>query len=210
MAHAPGVRRSIPPFGGAFGRALSIRMGLAMCNFLAFGCGGNVAGNGPADASNVFSDASKNLDAGGTLDAGQSSDVQPTVEDGCTVVLPSDYDQSCAVDSDCIAVGQLGQCPASACDGCLTEAINKSVWSRYETALHQAFATDPPVGICNCPSMVVTCCRHGTCQGVGCFSRADTLPACADAGGTCVPVASCGHPGPQGGCAYSDEMCCVP
>jgi hypothetical protein len=204
------VLQSSPRLGGAFGRARSIRLVFAVCVVVALGCGGNVTGNGGADASNVFGDASKNFDARDTLDAGQSSDVQPTVEDGCTVVLPSDYDQSCAVDSDCIAVGQLGQCPASACDGCLTEAINKSVWSRYQTALHQAFATDPPVGMCNCPGMVVTCCRHGTCQGVGCFSPADTLPACADAGGTCLPVASCGQPALPDACAYSDEMCCVP
>jgi hypothetical protein len=193
-----------------------------MWSVIVWGCGGDVTGNGPADASASsvdasgngsdasFVEASPNLDASQNLDTGQSSDVQSTVENGCNIVLATDYDQSCTVDTDCIAVGQLGQCPASACDGCLTEAINKSVWSRYQTALHQAFATDPPVGMCNCPGMVVTCCRHGTCQGVGCFSPADTLPACADAGGTCLPVASCGQPALPDACAYSDEMCCVP
>jgi hypothetical protein len=119
-------------------------------------------------------------------------------------------EQSCGVDTDCVAVDQLPGCPASACDGCLSAAVNKSVWSRYQTALHQAFATDPPVGLCNCPGLLATCCRQGTCQADGCFSPADNLPACADAGGTCLlSVFGCSEAGPTGACAYSEESCCL-
>jgi hypothetical protein len=54
-----GASESPHPIGGIFG----------LCTFLAWGCGGNVTGNGPADAS------SSAIDAGESHDASQPTDV---------------------------------------------------------------------------------------------------------------------------------------
>jgi hypothetical protein len=64
---------------------------------------------------------------------------------GCTPVLAADYDQSCVVDSDCVAVGQVPSCPVNACDGCTTEAVNKSAATQYMTAFTQLCRASPPL-----------------------------------------------------------------
>lgn len=129
----------------------------------------------------------------------------------CTTVLASDYDQSCVLDSDCVDVGQVAQCPAHACDGCLTEAINKNALPQYMKAFSQAFATVPKSDFCGCPCDGVAVCRGGKCQAGFCGPpRSDTLAACANAGGTCnYSVNTTCHIGPADACAYSDEICCV-
>jgi hypothetical protein len=196
----------------------------SLCTFLALGCGGNVTKNGGADASASSVDASgngsdagsaeasPNLDASQNLDTAQSSDVQPTVEDGCTVVLPSDYDQSCAVDSDCIGVAQVSECPAGACSVCVTEAISRSAMTQYMEALSRSLATRPSGGECSCPCVTIgAVCRTGKCVPAYCGPpQADRLPACADAGGYCdyAGDTDC-KMGPPDACAYSDEVCCL-
>ena len=131
----------------------------------------------------------------------------------CHVVLASDYDQSCVADSDCFAVDQVTSCPASVCMGCgPTAAINKSALASYQPTLSSSLASASG-GECACPSGCdVAVCRNGTCQD-GCSApAADTLPACANAGGTCQLAEgglSCPKSGPPDACAYSDEVCCV-
>jgi hypothetical protein len=130
----------------------------------------------------------------------------------CRPVLASDYDQSCVVDTDCLTVGQVSQCPATACDSCATEAINQSAMAQYMSAFAQAFATSPRPGFCGCPCTVNGICRAGKCQAGYCEpGPADTLPACTDAGGQCDYAAntSCNGIGPPDSCAYSDEVCCL-
>jgi hypothetical protein len=210
--HAPSVFRSSCRVGDAFWRARSVRLGFAACAVVALGCGGNVTGNGPADASNVFGDASKNFDAGGTLDAGQSSDVQSTAENGCNIVLATDYDQSCTVDTDCIGVAQVSECPAGACSVCVTEAISRSAMTQYMEALSRSLATRPSGGQCSCPCVTIgSVCRAGKCVPAYCGPpQADWLPACADAGGYCDYAADTDcKMGPPNACAYSDEVCCL-
>ena len=131
----------------------------------------------------------------------------------CHVVLASDYDQSCVVDSDCVAVGQVNSCPANACSGCgPTAAINKSALASYQPALSSALASASD-GTCACPNECgIAVCRNGKCQDSCIPPATDTLPACADAGGTCQYAAGptdCSKPGPPDTCAYSDEVCCV-
>jgi hypothetical protein len=141
------------------------------------------------------------------LDAGATLDATP-----CSPVLPSNYDQSCDADTDCVGVGEVPQCPAAACDGCMTEAINKTVLAQYLADLSRAFASEPPGEACNCPCGGVAVCRGGTCQEGYCAPPStDTLPACADAGGICAYTANttCGAMGPPDSCAYSDEFCCT-
>jgi hypothetical protein len=131
----------------------------------------------------------------------------------CTVVVPSDYDQSCAVDEDCVIVGQRPKCPVTDCSGCSPGAINKSAMARYKTALSQPVVGGDPVIVCSCPCETgFALCRSGKCQPAPCGPpRADTLPACSNAGGTCGYVANtiCNTKGPSDACAFSDELCCL-
>ncbi len=192
------------------------RATLAACALLASGCGGNVAEKGPVDASGDTPETAPTPDAATTDDNSpadtSSSDTPPNADaTSCRIVVASDYDQSCTVDTDCVAVGEVTSCPAFACDGCTTVAINKLAMPQYQAAFAQAFAS-AAVGVCGCPCESGAICRGGQCQAAFCApSRADTLPACADAGGTCGYSANtvCSATGPPDSCAYSDEVCCL-
>ena len=145
------------------------------------------------------------------IDAPSAIDAPP-----CRPVLPSDYDQSCTGDTDCVPVGEVSSCPDLTCDGCPTQAINKGALAQYMTAMAKAIAfagqTSTP-RFCSCPCLGFGgLCRGGKCQAAFCGPpSADTLPACADAGGICGYSANttCNAMGPPDGCAYSDEVCCV-
>ncbi len=125
------------------------------------------------------------------------------------LIQASSSDQSCTTDTDCVVIAEGNGCDVSAFD-CPNAAINKGGYAQYQSDIAKT-----PSAWCyapsGCPNESGPCCRGGKCQvGSGCFSPADTLPACADAGGTCSPfVTSCGKAGPPDACAYSDEMCCV-
>jgi hypothetical protein len=121
-------------------------------------------------------------------------------------IVASNYDQSCTTDMDCVAIGEGNAC--SIIGPCSSAAINKgAAYSKYQSDI----ANTPCFGISGCPAELGPCCRHGVCQmNDGCSSPADTLPACADAGGTCMPfILSCRPSGPPDSCAYSDETCCL-
>src|SRR6266404_2735538 len=80
----------------------------------------------------------------------------------CTVVLASDYDQSCLVAADCLSVGQVPKCPVTDCSACYLVAINKSEMARYMTALSQAVVGESPGLVCNCPCQSgFALCRAG-------------------------------------------------
>jgi hypothetical protein len=157
----------------------------------------------------------------GTSGAGGAAGSDSSSSGSCTVVVASDYDQSCVTDSDCVSVGQQPECPVVDCLGCIPGAINTSVMAEYMTALSHALMQLPPGGpLCNCPCISgVAICRGGKCEAAGCVPPlADRLPSCANADGLCVYKANttCGGPGiadggteVPDGCAYSDEMCCV-
>jgi hypothetical protein len=169
------------------------------------------------DDSGSALDASMTVDATNVADASCSNvdasydDVGTADSASCAIVLASQYDQSCTVDSDCVPVGQVSSCPAGACDGCWEATVNRCAAPQYMTALARAFASLPPGSVCNCPAEIVgeAVCRAGKCQlwnGPG-----DTAPACANAGGQCMLSAGvrCARNGPPNSCAYSDEVCCL-
>jgi hypothetical protein len=109
-------------------------------------------------------------------------------------------------------VGQVPSCPVTACDGCTTEAINKNVAAQYMTAFTRALASGSSLEGCGCPCESGAVCRNGICQAAYCGpSPADTLAACADAGGQCFyrANATCNGLGPPDACAYDDEFCCI-
>ena len=207
-------------------------LALSLWSFLA-ACSGRVAGSGPTDASSSAEIGTGSVDTGGSTDdssldsslnedagartTGASADSAPessSVEaPACSPVLASDYNQACIEDTDCVQVGQVPQCPPTACDGCRTQAVNKADATRFQAALMHAFGTVPPgleVG-CACPCDGVAICRGGKCEAGGCGpSLADSLPDCVDAGGRCSYKANttCDSMGPPDACAYPDEICC--
>jgi hypothetical protein len=196
VIHAAGRRTSIPAF-------------LAVCGFLSSACGGNVAANGPPDASSGG-------DGRGATTADGSSD-DPTVStdaySGPCMISASSYDQSCAVDTDCTTVTSTDYCAVNCLCGGST--ISVGALSQFNEDVSKTPLGSGALGgaPCGCPSGSGPCCRHGICQlGGACSSPPDTLPACADAGGTCILGfigLTCAPEGPPDACAYSDETCCL-
>jgi hypothetical protein len=156
----------------------------------------------------VLNDGSAGAEAGGSTDSA-GSDLG-----SCTIVLASDYDQSCLTDADCVSVGQQPECPVVDCLGCIPGAINTSAMVEYMTALSHAGTREPPAGpVCSCPCETgFALCRGGKCQAAPCGPPpSDTLAACANAGGVCGYITNiiCHQMGPPDACAYSDELCCL-
>ncbi len=187
---APPASRFVPRLVGGAGWLRGVGALLAVCGVL-LGCDDNSA----------------------QTDAGEGGTPAPMPDaTPCTPVVAADYDQSCTVDSDCVAVGEVARCPASGCDSCATEAVSKSAAANYQAALSAAFASRSGGG-CNCPCESGAICRAGKCQAAFCGPDPnDTLPACANAGGWCAYSANttCPGMGPSSWCAFSDEFCCLP
>jgi hypothetical protein len=212
---------------------------LASCAWLAFGCGGKEgggpvaevhaeaglttgdAGRNETDSTSVESDAptadagtdvSAESEVANAADADESSD---SSADGsaCMLILPSDYGQSCTLDSDCVAVSEVAVCPPDACSGqCVAGIVSASVAAEYTAAIARATADRPPLGFgtfCNCELVLIPVCRNGKCED-DTSSLPEAPSACTDAGAQCLPssIFSCTTPGPKGGCGYSDEICC--
>jgi hypothetical protein len=122
-------------------------------------------------------------------------------------IQASDYDRTCATDMDCVAIGEGNAC--SIINPCATAAINKGALARYQSDIAQT----PCFEFSSCVFAIGPCCRRGSCQwNTACGSAADTLPACAEAGGACGAfITQCGSKGagPPDSCAYPDEMCCL-
>ena len=172
-------------------RFVGLRIGMG--SFLACGCGGNVVGNGSADASSV---------------------ARTDAYSGPCMISASNYDESCSVDTDCWEVSSGDYCSASTClSG--GSAINIGALAQFNEDVSKTPLGSGALGSVFCGRRFSggPCCRHGTCLGDpnACSPPADTLPSCAEAGGTCLfgAVAICGSSGLPGACAYSDETCCL-
>lgn len=168
------------------------------------GCtSGGVATNKPADAS-VMIDAHASID--GALEAYTGP---------CTFSADA-YDLSCKTDNDCVGVAAGYYCSPAQC-GCVLIGISKGALAKFNTDVASTpLGSGEVEGVdCGCTAELGVCCLGGTCSsGTDCFAGiADTLPACADAGGTCSRSASdqCGSlgEGPPDSCAYPDEKCCL-
>jgi hypothetical protein len=100
---------------------------------------------------------------------------------GCTEIQASNYDQSCATDSDCIRVNVGNPCAVCVFQ-CFTTvgAINVGAVSQYMSDVSmtpEAFA-----GVCNCPQAApgngALCCLGGQCRaGSECNSPGDGVTA---------------------------------
>lgn len=79
-------------------------------------------------------------------------------------IQASDYDQMCALDSDCVAVGEGEVCQACAL-ACPTAAINKKDKSHYTSDVEHAKWVAPSGStVCRCPALHAPCCIGGTCH----------------------------------------------
>ncbi len=81
-------------------------------------------------------------------------------------IMASSYDQTCQVDSDCVAVEEGNFCTPGANNGCTNATINKSALPQYRADLAKTQA-----GICSavagCTVEIPPCCQSGTCSS-GC------------------------------------------
>ncbi len=167
---APRALRFVPRLVGGAEWRCGVGALLAVCGVL-LGCGENSAQTDAGEGGTPATMADEGTPA-------TTADAIPSSPMGAT-----EYDQ-CMVDSDCVAVGEVAPCPASACDG----------------------------SDCNCPCESGAICRAGKCQAAFCGpDPSDTLPTCADVGGRCAYSANttCPAVGPAGSCAFSDEFCCL-
>lgn len=89
-------------------------------------------------------------------------DAIPCTDADVQLISASRYDQSCQLDTDCIAVAEGNFCIAGA-NNCASAAINKGAYSQY-----QADVAKTNAAICgaftNCPAEFAPCCRQGQCQ----------------------------------------------
>jgi hypothetical protein len=81
---------------------------------------------------------------------------------GVANIASADYDRSCSVDTDCVAVSEgnvclpcLRMCPAG--------VVNQKVVQQYRSDLAQLSDPDPEVE-CHCPAEFVPCCIAGQCH----------------------------------------------
>jgi hypothetical protein len=167
---------------------------------------------GTVQDATASQEARSSMDAADVVEVGPDGDAAKTDSSSCSPVLAFQYDQSCTVDTDCVAVGQVSSCSDVACVNCMSAAINKSAAAEYAAAFQQA-AGGAAYLACPCPCESGAICRGGKCQAASCGAPpGDTLPACANVGGSCAYSANttCNGVGPPGSCAYSDEFCCLP
>lgn len=177
------------------------------------GCGGAVATSPGSDGGGTTRSPASSV-----TEVASSTATAPatSTSSGHCLIYADDYDQSCTVDQDCAQVAQGDYCG----DQCLCGELG--VIRTTALAQFNADVSKTPVGsgavtpshCAGCVSTAVgVCCRSGACtMGGGCVLPSDTLPACADAGGTCLFDESCGFSpaGPVNSCAYTDETCCLP
>jgi hypothetical protein len=185
----------------------------------ASGCGGETHGQPPVDASRTDTDAVSTMDASSEASPDASTDASTgspdaraeASNDPC-IINASDFDQSCIQDTDCVEVTSGDYCVLRCL--CGLDTINQAALVQFNEAVGNTPLGSGRLGTApGCPCVVLPgpCCRHGTCT-YDCESTDDTLPACADAGGTCAlvfPGGSCFKNGPPNSCAYSDEKCCL-
>jgi hypothetical protein len=181
---------------------------------LASGCGGSTSG---VTRGAPVADASTGADGGGLV-GDASSDVVAEIDGQACTFVASSYGQSCATNTDCVAVRLGDYCDPTRCycDETLG-AINATALAQFSADVAKTpIGSDAvsPQGMCSCLgySDPGACCVGGVCQFSPATCPSDTLAACAEAGGGCVRhVEDCGpmRQGPPGSCAHPDETCCL-
>jgi hypothetical protein len=134
---------------------------------------------------------------------GDGSAEAPEVDTGPPgFVNTSDYDQSCATDTDCVSVTDGNICHPSASQ-CPNAAISMSAFAQYQADVDRAlrYCNDPG----SCGFVSPACCVGGKCQVGNQCSTAVPTDAAADTGvdGPVACVAAGGH------CLVGGSTCAV-
>ena len=86
-------------------------------------------------------------------------------------ISSADYDRSCTVDADCVAVPEGDVCSDCALHCQALGVVNKSVEAQYRRDVAKLVAAYPK-GECSCPAPLPTCCVGGVCrQDLTCSPR---------------------------------------
>jgi hypothetical protein len=129
--------------------------------------GGSLGGTGTGGSVSIGSEASSGSagESGGSGSVTSSGTLAASGDPLSCIVSASNYDQSCAVDTDCTGINPGNYCGTQVCDcGGPTAAINVGALPQYTADLGGAhFMT------CPCPFIPFDpaqgpCCRSGSCQ----------------------------------------------
>jgi hypothetical protein len=112
---------------------------------------------------------------GAPADAGTATDASTCMD---AMIAATDYDQTCAVDSDCVGVGVGNAC--FVCEiGCMNSAIGKSAEAKYRSDVAKSPANGADCGCAAFPPG--PCCVGGKCQvGSPCVRAIPAVDAAAD------------------------------
>jgi hypothetical protein len=93
---------------------------------------------------------------------GNAAEAETCADAASQNILASSYDQTCQLDSDCVAIEEGNFCTPDANNGCTNATISKSALSQYQADLAKTQA-----GVCysvaGCPAEIAPCCQSGTC-----------------------------------------------
>jgi hypothetical protein len=78
-------------------------------------------------------------------------------------IRASNYDQSCKVDSDCVAMGEGNVCYACIVE-CPTAAINVNAKGHYDSDISNEAPSSENAANCGCPASFAPCCLDGVCH----------------------------------------------
>jgi hypothetical protein len=98
------------------------------------------------------------------VDAGVGAEIACT-DANVQMISASNYDQSCKLDSDCVAIAD-----GNACYPCVIAcqtggAINRSALSIYQSDISKTTGAQEAKGVhCGCPASFGPCCRSGVCH----------------------------------------------
>jgi hypothetical protein len=109
---------------------------------LAFGCGGRENQTNASDASDA---------------------TVACTDANVETISASDYDQSCNVDSDCVAVGEGNACfPCTII--CKGAPISRGALPAYQSDVSKTIGARETESVsCGCPLESTPCCRSGVC-----------------------------------------------
>jgi hypothetical protein len=140
---------------------------------------------------------------------GPSGDASP--DGGSCSISASDYNQSCASDSDCVGVTDGDFCGTGRCINCITAAIGVSAMSQYEGDFER-IANSSPAALCPCANAPSAYCNRGTCAvclsgrcGGVCVNERVDANNCGGCGTVCAVGAicengACSCPGGEAAC----------
>ncbi len=138
------------------------------------------------------------------------------------IIQASSFDQSCKVDSDCVAVGEGDVCYPCIV-ACSNAAINVSAKGQYDSVVSNTAPTNNgDTTNCNCPASFNPCCRDGICHAdLECQNLPPATEVDADTGAD-ASADACAPSGCTGSCLGGRHnvstmvdgcllwQCCVP